>query len=197
VTRRREWADPLPVELRPIGVMRSPQRVHHDAPRQPRTGTGSEPAPLRGEIHVFQGLQNALADLDGFSHVWVLFWCHHSRGWNSRVVPPRDTRRRGLFATRAPARPNAIGLSCLELLGTGKRVLHVGAHDLLDGTPILDLKPYLPYCDSIPDARVGYVDDLDGDAADHRDWWGDKGVEPPRVYREGSGRRGLRSDTRR
>jgi tRNA-Thr(GGU) m(6)t(6)A37 methyltransferase TsaA len=169
--------------LRPIGVMRSPHRVHHDAPRQPRHGTGARDTGMPGEIHLAQGLQNALADLDGFSHVWVLFWCQHTRGWKSRVVPPRDRRKRGLFATRAPARPNPIGLSCLRLLRIDRRVLHVGDHDLLDGTPILDVKPYLPYCDSVPGAAIGYVADLTATAADHRAWWESKGAAPPRVYR--------------
>ena len=174
-------AQPLPLPLVPIGVMRSPHRLHHDAPRQPRAGAGT---PVTGEIHVAHGLQNCLADLDGFSHVWVLFCCHHTRGFNQRVVPPRDVTPRGLFATRAPARPNPIGLSCLRLLRIEKRVLHVGDHDLLDGTPILDLKPYLPYCDSVPDARIGYVASLPPAGRDHRAWWDEKGVAPPAIYRE-------------
>jgi tRNA-Thr(GGU) m(6)t(6)A37 methyltransferase TsaA len=169
--------------LRPIGVMRSPHRVHHDAPRQPRRGTGARDSGESGEIRLAQGLQNALADLDGFSHVWVLFWCQHTRGWKSKVVPPRDKQKRGLFATRSPARPNPIGLSCLRLLRIDKRVLHVGDHDLLDGTPILDVKPYLPYCDSVQDAAVGYVAGLTATADDHRAWWEQKGAEPPKVYR--------------
>lgn len=186
MTQRRAWAAALPIEpaleLRPIAVMRSPLRVHHDAPRQAQGGSGGL---LRGEIHVAEGLQNCLGDLDGFSHLWVLFWCHHTRGWNSKVQPPRDGRKRGVFATRSPARPNAIGLSCLQLLSIDKRVLHVGHHDLLDGTPILDLKPYLPYCDSVPDARTGWVATLPAGGPDHRPWWTDKDLPPPQVYRDG------------
>lgn len=183
MTREREFAPPLAAVLRPIGVMRSPFTVHHDAPRQPRVRADARSSELRGEIHIAQGLQNCLHDLAGFSHIWVLFFCHHTRGWNSKVTPPRDRQKRGLFSTRAPARPNPIGLSCLELLGVDKRVLRVGDHDILDGTPILDLKPYLPYCDSVPDARIGYVDVLPDAAADHRAWWQEKGTAPPRVYR--------------
>jgi len=183
VTRRPCFtADPLPVSLRPIGVMRSPHLLHHEAPRQPRPGTE-----ITGEIHLAQGLQNCLKDLRGFSHLWVLFWCHHTRGWNAQVVPPRDREKRGLFATRAPKRPNPLGLSCLRLLRIDKRVLTVGDHDLLDGTPILDLKPYLPYCDAVTDARIGYVADLPQDGPDHLWWWRDKQMQPPLVYR----RRGL------
>ena len=165
--------------LRAIGVVRCPQRLHHEAPRQSGLGRGAD-----GSIHLRQGLQNALADLDGFSHIWVLFWCHLARGWKSKVVPPRDTKKRGLFATRAPQRPNPIGLSCVRLVRIDKRVLHIADHDLLDGTPVLDLKPYLPYSDSVPDAANGYVAELPEERGDHREWWHEKGVPPPRVYRD-------------
>lgn len=189
MSRKRDFAPPLAIDLRPIGVMRSPFAVHHDAPRQPRVRDASASEDVRGEIHVAQGLQNALADLDGFSHLWVLFLCHHTRGWNSKVQPPRDVQKRGVFATRSPARPNPIGLSCVRLLRIEKRVLFVGDHDLLDGTPILDVKPYLPYCDSVPEASIGWVAALPKDAQDHREWWSEKGTSPPRVYRREPGPR--------
>ena len=177
-------AAPDGLMLRPIGVVQAGQRVHHDAPRQSGLGRGGV-----GEIHLRQGLQNCLQDLDGFSHLWVLFWCHLARGFRAQVVPPRDTRKRGLFATRAPQRPNPVGLSCVRLVRIEKRVLHIADHDLLDGTPVLDIKPYLPYCDSVPDAAIGYVAQLPATAADHRPWWEQKGVPPPRVYRETKSRR--------
>jgi tRNA-Thr(GGU) m(6)t(6)A37 methyltransferase TsaA len=180
MSRRPSFAaEPLPVQLRPIGTMRSPRRLHHEAPRQ-AGGDGGQP----GEIHIAEGLQNSLKDLAGFSHIWVLFWCHLARGCNQQVVPPRDREKRGLLATRAPNRPNPIGLSCLRLLRVRKRVLYVGDHDLLDGTPILDVKPYLPYCDAVPDAVIGYVAGLPADAPDHRTWWRERAVPPPAVYRE-------------
>ena len=95
----------------------------------------------------------------------------NARGWNDLVQPPRDSQKRGLFATRAPHRPNPIGISLVELRAVRKRVLHIGPHDLLDGTPVLDVKPYLSYADSVPDARHGWVDELGEDAGpDHRDW---------------------------
>ncbi len=170
--------------LRPIGVVRTAQRVHHQAPRQSGLGRGSG-----GTIELRQGLQNGLADLTGFSHVWVVFWCHLARGFRSQVVPPRDTQKRGVFATRAPQRPNPIGLSCVRLLRIDKRVLHIADHDMLDGTPVLDLKPYLSYCDSVPDASLGYVAGLPAHADDHRPWWQQKGLPPPVVYgREGDDR---------
>lgn len=170
---------PEPFTVRPIGIVRTSQQLHHEAPRQ--SGLGRGPV---GEIHLRQGLQNCLQDLAGFSHVWVVFWCHLARGFRSQVMPPRDTKKRGLFATRAPKRPNPLGLSCVALLGIDKRVLHIGDHDLLDGTPVLDLKPYLPYCDSVPGAAIGYVADLPEQAEDHRAWWEQKNVLPPQIYRQ-------------
>ena len=89
-------------------------------------------------------MQNGLQDLDGFSHVWLLFWCHHARGGPTQVTPPRDERKRGVFAMRAPQRSNPLGLSAVGLAGIDKRVMRVTYCDLLDGTPILDNKPYLP-----------------------------------------------------
>jgi tRNA (Thr-GGU) A37 N-methylase len=112
----------------------------------------------------------------------VLFWFHLARGFRSQVVPPRDTKKRGLFATRAPQRPNPIGLSCVRLLRIEKRVLHIADHDLLDGTPVLDLKPYLPYCDSVPDAAIGYVATLPKEAGTIARG-GSRRASKPRVYR--------------
>jgi tRNA-Thr(GGU) m(6)t(6)A37 methyltransferase TsaA len=172
-------SEPEPLSLQPIGVVRTAQVLHHEAPRQSGLGRGAT-----GAIQIRQGLQNGLADLAGFSHLWVLFWCHLARGAPLRVMPPRDHRKRGVFATRAPQRPNPLGLSCVRLLGIDKRLLSIADHDLLDGTPVLDLKPYLPYCDSVPQATIGYVADLPAEAGDHRPWWEQKGVEPPRIYRQ-------------
>lgn len=166
--------------VRAIGFVRAPQLLHHEAPRQSGLGRGGP-----GVIEIRQGLQNALQDLAGFSHVWVVSWFHLARGFRSQVMPPRDRRKRGVFATRAPQRPNPLGLSCVRLVRIEKRMLHIADHDLLDGTPVLDVKPYLPYCDSVPDAAIGYVAGLDPEAADHRTWWEGKGVPPPKVYRRG------------
>lgn len=159
----------LPADLaltaRPIAVVRSPFKVHAGTPRQPGTGDVRD-----AEIVLRPGLQNALKDLRGMSHVWVLFWFNFSRGWNAQVVPPRDRVKRGVFATRAPHRPNPLGLSVVRLLRVEGLVLRVRGVDMLDGTPVLDLKPYVPYADRVDDARAGWIDDLGPDAGpDHRD----------------------------
>jgi tRNA-Thr(GGU) m(6)t(6)A37 methyltransferase TsaA len=141
--------------LRPIGVVRSPYHERMSAPRQPDRGAGIE-----GTLELFpaSGIEHALLDLDSFRFIWVLFWFHLNPGFHPKVLPPRSPTRRGVFATRSPYRPNPIGLSPVELLGIDGRVLRVKNLDILDGTPILDLKPYLPYTDSIPDASSGWLD---------------------------------------
>lgn len=170
--------------LTAIGVVHTEQRLHHEAPRQSGLGRGAT-----GEIRIRQGMHNGLQDLDGFSHLWVVFFCHHARGEPLQVRPPRDEHKRGVFATRSPQRPNQLGLSCVRLVRIDKRVLHIADHDLLHGTPVLDLKPYLPYCDSVPDAEIGYVAGLPVDASDHEAWWRDKSVAPPRSYADWLARR--------
>ncbi len=160
-----EDPDLLPtLSLRPVGVVLSPYRNHFDTPRQPGTGV----PPADATILLRRGLQNAARDLKGFDRLWVLFEFNFSRGARTVVVPPRDGRPRGVFATRSPHRPCPIGLSCVRLLNVVGRRITIRDHDLLHGTPVLDLKPYLPYCEAWPEARAGWVDQVDPDAPDHR-----------------------------
>lgn len=141
--------------LRPIGLVRSPFIERMNAPRQPRAAPGVE-----GTLELFpaSGIEHALEDLNSFRFIWVIFWFHKNERFRPKVLPPRSQKRRGVFATRSPYRPNPIGMSAVELLGIERRVLRVRNLDLLDGTPILDLKPYVPYTDSIPDASNGWLD---------------------------------------
>jgi tRNA-Thr(GGU) m(6)t(6)A37 methyltransferase TsaA len=168
--RARAAAAPLvdpdalpPWTFRPVGVVRSPWRYVHDAPRQGRGGDDTQ-----AEIHLRRGLQNTLKDLAGFERIWVVSVLSYVRGWRQQVVPPRDTTRRGIFATRAPHRPNPIGLTAARIVAVRGRVVTIAEHDLLDGTPVLDLKPYLPYCDAHPGARAGWTETVAPDAPDHR-----------------------------
>jgi tRNA-Thr(GGU) m(6)t(6)A37 methyltransferase TsaA len=144
-------------------VVRSPWRYVHDAPRQ-----GTAERPDEATIVLRRGLQNCVRDLAGFERVWVLFVLSYARGWKATVVPPRDTVRRGVLATRSPHRPNPIGLTCARIVSVRGREVVVAEHDLLDGTPVLDLKPYVPYCDAHPGARAGWTDAAPRDAPDHR-----------------------------
>jgi tRNA (adenine37-N6)-methyltransferase len=147
----------------PIGVVHSPYVWRDEAPRQATVGTATE-----ATIVMRPGLQNALKDLEGFDYCWVLAWFHHSNGWKQQIVPPRDRVKRGIFATRSPDRPNAIGLSAVKIVKIYGTRITIRGHDLLDGTPVLDLKPYIPAYDSFPHAKAGWVDCLKDAGPDHR-----------------------------
>ena len=157
----------LPADQRmtvePIGVVHSPWQWREQAPRQPTVGE-----PAEATIVLRPGLQNTLKDLIGFSQCWVLFWFNFSHGWRQQIVPPRDTVKRGIFATRAPDRPNAIGLSAVGIVAISGCRITIRGHDLLNGTPVLDLKPYIPAYDSFPQAKAGWVDTLVDPGPDHR-----------------------------
>lgn len=145
--------------LRPIGVARTPHRDRFLTPRQPR-GEGESSAPSRVVLDASLNLPAALRDLDGFERVWVLSWFHGVDGWKPLVLPPRGARvKRGVFATRSPHRPNPLGLSLVRLLEVRGRTLVVSDLDLLDGTPVLDVKPYLPSHEAFPEARGGWLDE--------------------------------------
>ena len=108
-----------------------------------------------GTIDLEPALAPGLEALDGFSHLLLLFHFHRSEGWEPEVVPPGDAKPRGVFATRSPRRPNGIGVSVVRLQSVEGATLHVLDVDVVDGTPLLDIKPYLPTVDSVPDAETG------------------------------------------
>jgi tRNA-Thr(GGU) m(6)t(6)A37 methyltransferase TsaA len=142
----------------PIGVVRSPFKEKKEAPRQ---GTVLE---ATGVIELFprDGFEHALSDIEGFERIIVLFHFDQVEGWNPKVLPPRSSKKRGLFATRSPHRPNPIGLTIVRLLGVRGLCLDVQDLDILDGTPVLDLKPYVPYADAFPNSRAGWLDEESG-----------------------------------
>lgn len=171
-----------PFDVCGVGVVHSFMRTHTSAPRQPSTKDFS---PQTAVIVLRPGLENAVRDLKGFERIWVVFHFSYAvglakqgrdgaeiaSGWKTMVVPPRDTVQRGVFATRSPHRPNSIGLSCVRLVDVRGLEVHIADHDLLHGTPVLDIKPYLPFCDAHPDAKAGWVQELDERGAglgDHR-----------------------------
>lgn len=141
--------------LEPIGYLHSPRRYKYEQPRQ---STLHEQ--LTGYIELEGGynFEQALTDLSGFSHIWLIYQFHLNENWKPKVNPPRDPGRKiGVFATRSPHRPNPIGMSCVELVKIDGRRLYLKNYDLLDGTPILDIKPYLSYCDAFPEASTGWL----------------------------------------
>lgn len=149
--------------LNPIGILRSPYRQKFAVPRQPNLVREAV-----GEILFEREFSdpNCLRGLEQFSHLWLVFLFHETaaQGWSPTVTPPRlgGSAKLGVFATRSTFRPNPIGLSVVEYAGwqlrNGQLVLSVRGIDLIDGTPILDIKPYLPYADALPDARAGYAE---------------------------------------
>lgn len=146
-----------PITMQPIGVVHSSYRERYAAPRQPALDA-SEPATI--QLNGGMNFDQALQDMHRFSHIWVIYWMHLNSGWNPTVMPPRGHKiRRGLFSTRAPHRPNSIGLSAVRLRRIDGRILHIEGHDMLDGTPVLDIKPYLPYADCIAEANNGWLDE--------------------------------------
>lgn len=148
---------------RPIGILRSPYSRRIDAPHQSTVvaGTASGEAAL-ATLELADWLdEQVLQDLHGFERIWLIFAFHASDGWKNSVKPPRGGPKRGVLATRSPHRPNAIGLSAVELLTIQGRTLQLRGVDLLDGTPVLDIKPYVPYADAFPDAKAGWIDELD------------------------------------
>lgn len=147
----------------PIGWVRSPYRRRFGTPQQAAAIDSDAEAIL--ELDPARVPERALADLVGIERLWVLSWLDRGRGWAATVRPPRGTReRRGVFATRSPDRPNPIGLSAVRLVRVEGMKLVVRGIDLLDGTPILDLKPYLPYADAFPDSKAGWIDEIPRDA---------------------------------
>ncbi|MEY4513317.1 MAG: hypothetical protein RLZZ450_5439 [Pseudomonadota bacterium] len=143
------------LSLCPIGVVHSPHGERVEAPRQPAAA-----AEVEGTVELFagRGYEDALCDLSTWDHLWLVVWFDRNRGFRPKVLPPRSDHKRGVFATRSPYRPNPIGLSAVRLLRVTGLVLHVRGLDLLDQTPVLDLKPYVPYTDSIPEANHGWLD---------------------------------------
>ena len=147
------------MQFEPIGYFRGTAARRYEAPRQGVFAGGEG----RVELSPGRGFETALRDVEGFERVWLLFvFDRNAGGWRPTARPPvaaPGRRRVGLFATRAPYRPNPIGLSCVRLAGVSGLVMHVEEADLLDGTPILDVKPYIPAADSFPSARAGWVDE--------------------------------------
>ena len=143
----------MKIEYRPIGLIHTPFKQRQGMPIQPSRGRG-----VRGTVEVAPEFADGLTDLDGFSHVVLIYHFHRSQGFDLRVTPFLDTEKRGLFATRAPRRPNAIGLSVVRLLGIEGNRIEVQDLDILDGTPLLDIKPYVPEFDHRTEVREGWLE---------------------------------------
>jgi tRNA (adenine37-N6)-methyltransferase len=146
--------------LEPIGYVRTAAATKVEAVRQPSASRGA-----RGRIELLPGkhFEHALCDLIEWQYLWVLFWFDRNEGWRPKVLPPRSrSGRKGVFATRSPHRPNPLGLSAVRLESVDGLTLTVSGVDMLDGTPVFDIKPYVAYTDAIADAGSGWL--ANGDA---------------------------------
>jgi tRNA (adenine37-N6)-methyltransferase len=138
--------------MRPIGVIHSPFNTTKGMPIQP---TFSDAA---GQVEVFPEFAEGLRDLEGFSHIILIYALHRAGNYALLVRPFLDDAERGVFATRHPSRPNPIGISTVRLLSRSATSLEVGGIDVLDGTPLLDIKPYVPDFDVLVPARAGWYE---------------------------------------
>lgn len=143
----------MTLALQPIGVINTPFKEKKNMPIQPAAGAGE-----KGTVAIFEEYRAGLRDLAGFSHIILLYHFHKSKKFNLQVVPFLDTKPRGLFATRAPNRPNPIGLSVVQLDKIENGVLHIRNVDMLDNTPLLDIKPYVPEFDTHTEIRTGWLE---------------------------------------
>lgn len=143
----------MAITFTPIGIIRTPFADLEGMPIQP---TGARDA--NGTILLESQYEAGLRDLDGFSHIILIYHFHLSKGYRLTVKPFLDTVERGLFATRAPRRPNPIGLSIVRLVRIQGPTLHVQGVDVVDGTPLLDIKPWVPGFDVRENARAGWLD---------------------------------------
>jgi tRNA-Thr(GGU) m(6)t(6)A37 methyltransferase TsaA len=150
---------PDPLQLTPIGFVRTGLRNKFDAPHQPDSD-GEKRCWI--ELLPGQNFELALQDLAGFERIWVISWFDRNSTWRPRVMPPRGPAvRRGVFATRSPHRPNPIGLTSVRLYSVEGLVLETGPLDLTDGTPVLDIKPYLRTVDAHPEAKLGWLEEVE------------------------------------
>jgi len=158
------------IDFRTIGIVHSPHTIPEETPIQPIFARGAI-----GRAEIFAEYADGLRDLDGFSHIHLLYHLHKAGPAQLVVTPFLDGVPRGVFATHAPSRPNPIGLSIVRLLRREGSILHLDELDILDGTPLLDIKPYVPRFDPRAEIRTGWLEDIDEDDAalrGRREWRG-------------------------
>jgi tRNA-Thr(GGU) m(6)t(6)A37 methyltransferase TsaA len=143
----------MEIVYRPIGIIRTPFKSKEGVPIQPVYGKG-----VKGYVEVFPEYVEGLKDLEGFSHLILVYHFHLSNGYKLLVKPYLDENLRGVFSTRAPRRPNPIGISIVRLIERVGSTLHISDVDMVDGTPLLDIKPYIPDFDNRTDVKIGWLE---------------------------------------
>jgi tRNA-Thr(GGU) m(6)t(6)A37 methyltransferase TsaA len=147
------------IEYKPIGIIRSPFKDIKGMPIQPPGAKG-----VRGKVEIEPEYVGGLKDIEGFSHIILIYHFHLSKGFSLEVKPFMDDKLHGVFATRAPRRPNSIGLSVVRLVGMEGTTLHIEDVDIVDGTPLLDIKPFVPKFDAVKMGRIGWLSKRSGKA---------------------------------
>jgi tRNA (adenine37-N6)-methyltransferase len=142
------------ISFEPIGVIETPFREPAGTPIQPSRANGA-----RGKVRIEARFQAGLKDVAGFERIWLIYWLHKAPEARLLAIPFLDTRERGIFATRAPNRPCRIGISAVRLLAVQDGILEVADVDIIDGTPLLDVKPYVPEFDCYPASKAGWFDE--------------------------------------
>jgi len=140
------------LELKPIGIIHS---LYHDRGEAPRQGCGRQEI---CQVEVFKEFEEGLKDIEGFSHIILIYWFHKSQGYSLIVKTPWDVKLHGLFTTRSPHRPCPLGLCVVELLAREGNILKVKGLDATDGTPLLDIKPYVPSIDEKAAIKLGWLE---------------------------------------
>ena len=141
------------ISVEPIGMIRTPFLEAAGTPIQSAYGKNVE-----GRVLISESFAPALDDIDGFERLWLIYWMDRTNQFNKIVLPYRDNKKHGLFATRSPSRPNPIGISVVRLLRREGSTLYIADIDILDGTQLLDIKPYIPEFDAYPVSRAGWFD---------------------------------------
>lgn len=144
------------ITIVPIGVIRTPHKNIKNMPIQPLAAAG-----VKGHIELEPEYIDGLKDLEGFSHITLFYNFHKISGYELQVIPFMDTEKRGIFSTKAPKRPNAIGLSTVKLLGIEGNVLYIEQVDMLDGSPLIDIKPFYPRYDNREGCTIGWLEKND------------------------------------
>lgn len=150
--KARRMDQHAPFTFTPIGVIHTPFREPAGTPIQPVCAGNAS-----GSVEVYSSYTEGVSDLDGFERIWLIYRFDRAGAARLRVVPFRDTVERGVFSTRSPCRPNGVGMSCVRLRSIDGFVLTVDGVDMLDGTPLLDIKPYIPEFDAFPDSAAGWI----------------------------------------
>ncbi len=142
------------INYTPIGIIHTPFSTPEGTPIQPQGAAGVE-----GTVELFSEFVDGLADLQGFSHIFLIYHFHLAKPFALRVKPFLDDKSHGVFATRAPSRPNPIGISIVELIDIENSILHIRDIDVVDQTPLLDIKPYVPDFDAKKTKKIGWLED--------------------------------------